>query len=276
MEPGWKPALLAAGGYSLVLAVGWWVTDAEASATTLAELFRTLAFELLAATVFLVGFVQWLDWDAVWRDPRKLGMTKLYWWVAALIAVAALFRLDGAFGSNFNSSELWWIAAFAALVGFNEELLFRGIWLRSMRVGCRCEGRAAIYTALAFGLFHVANIFIRVPGSGFGQVFYATVIGLGLYLWRRGTGSIFPAMFVHGLWDFAALAAIYDGSPSEPGSVPLTNLAFLGAIFASAVAAERIWKGEKSIIWQRSGAGIDHDAPLVRIDSPAPATATGT
>ncbi|MGH2958916.1 MAG: CPBP family intramembrane glutamic endopeptidase, partial [Solirubrobacterales bacterium] len=241
MEPGWKAALIAVGGYFAILAAGWWVTDAEASAVTIAELFRMLTIEFFVGTVFLVAFVKWLNWEAVWRDPERLGMSTLYWWVAALIVLSALLRLDGAVGSNLYADELLWIAAFSALIGVNEELLFRGIWLRSMRVSCRGEGRAVIYTCAAFGVFHLANIVIGEPGSGIEQVLSAAVLGIGLYLWRRGTTWIFPAMLVHGLWDYAFLVNDNDFGPPEPGNVAIINLLTLAAFLTSVIAAQRLW-----------------------------------
>jgi membrane protease YdiL (CAAX protease family) len=273
MEPGWVPAFLAAAGYAAALGVGWLVDDPWASATSFAELFRAFAIHLMPGTVFLVAFVQWLNWETVWRDQRKLEMTTLFKWVAGLAAVTSLSRVDGAYGSDILPEALWWMAAVALLIGFNEELLFRGIWLRAMRVNGRGEGRVAIYTALAFGLFHITNILLNTPGAGFGQVFHATVIGFALYLWRRGTTWVFPAMLIHALWNFAIFVALYDLSPSEAGAVVQTNLILIGALCTSAVAAERIWKGEKKLVWQRAGAAIDSDAPLMRIDAPAvPAT----
>jgi membrane protease YdiL (CAAX protease family) len=193
-------------------------------------------------------------------------MPTLYRWVAALLVLSALLRLDGAYGSHLYSEELLWIAAFAALIGVNEELLFRGIWLRSMRVSCRGEGRAVIYTCAAFGIFHVANIVIGEPGSGIEQVLGAAVIGIALYLWRRGTTWIFPAMLVHGLWDYAFFVNDNDFSPPEPGNEAIINLVTLAVFLTSVIAAQRLWKGEGMLVWQRAGTRIDNDAPLVRID----------
>lgn len=258
MQPGWKPAFLAVGGYSLAFFGAWFVAEPSVSTATDIEWFRSLVVGLAAGAVFLVVFVRWLKWDWIWRDPRKLQMTGLFWAVAVLLAVGALMRLDAVVWGNIESGLIVWLIAACVLVGFNEELLFRGLFLRAMRVDCRGEGRAAIYTAAAFGAFHLVNV--AIGEGGLGQVFLATVSGFGLYLWRRGSAWIVPAMLVHGFWNFSVLAVEYDYAPSE---VAISNLALIGAIFASAIAAERIWKGEKGLVWQREGVGIDPDAPLV-------------
>ncbi|HEX3224001.1 MAG TPA: CPBP family intramembrane glutamic endopeptidase [Nocardioides sp.] len=52
------------------------------------------------------------------------------------------------------------IVAAGVLVGFAEEMVFRGIFLRAMRAGARPEGQAALWTAVAFGLFHLPNVFL--------------------------------------------------------------------------------------------------------------------
>jgi hypothetical protein len=270
IEPGWKPAFIAVGGYAFVVLGVWFVTESSASTVTDIEWFRALVFGQIAGAAFLVALVRWLNWDWVWHDPRKLEMNGLLWTVAVLMVIGALMRLDEVIWGSIDPNLVWWLIATCALVGFNEELLFRGIFLRSMRVRCRGEGRAALYTAAAFGLFHVLNVAIGEAGPG--HVFLATVSGFGLYLWRRGFAWILPAMVVHGFWNFSVFAVRYDYAPSE---VVMSNLALIVAVFASAIAAERIWKSEKWLVWQREGAGIDSDAPLVPIDPLEPVARPG-
>jgi uncharacterized protein len=95
------------------------------------------------------------------------------------------------------------IVATAVAVGFTEELLFRGLFLRCLRQGGRSEATAAIWTGVCFGLIHVPNMFMGMGWFGAIQVVLAALSGILLYVFRRFTGLIWPAMAAHGLWDIS-------------------------------------------------------------------------
>lgn len=90
----------------------------------------------------------------------------------------------------------------AMLVGFAEEVLFRGIVFRAL------EERVSLWTAiivttLLFGAPHVFNVFIT------GELFMAAIqaaaaafTGFVLIAMLIRTGSLWPGIIYHGLWDF--------------------------------------------------------------------------
>ncbi|MFQ6552496.1 lysostaphin resistance A-like protein [Aestuariibius insulae] len=113
------------------------------------------------------------------------------------------------------------IASIAALVvGLFEELLFRGALLHGLRSKVPAVA-AVLLAAVIFGLFHLVNwiggqpldiTVAQVIGAAGGGVFYGALV-----LW---TGSLWPSIFMHGLWDAAVTLdqTILDaeGSTADP------------------------------------------------------------
>ena len=174
---------------------------------TAGNAWRIGVLSLAAGSAFLVVFVLVTRWDHLWRDPVRLPVTKVMkvamvlWWVA--IAV----RLAGVRWGEVPMDLLAAVVASGVLVGFAEETLFRGIFLRGLREGGRAESSAAIWTAVAFGLFHLPNVFMGMGAIGLVQVFLAAVSGSLLYVFRRYYGAILPAMVAHGAWDISTFLA---------------------------------------------------------------------
>ncbi len=110
------------------------------------------------------------------------------------------------------------IVAAGVLVGFAEEMMFRGIFLRGMRTGGRSESRAMLWTTLAFGALHLPNVFLGTGVAGLAQVPLAALTGVTLYLFRRGFAAIVPAMVAHGLWDISAFLDLNHGRATRTTS----------------------------------------------------------
>jgi membrane protease YdiL (CAAX protease family) len=152
-------------------------------------------------------------WHWLWRDPVRLPVTTLmrvaivWWWVA--IAV----RVVGTSWAMVDMALLVPILAAGVLVGFAEETLFRGLFLRAMRADGRSEATAAVWTALAFGLFHLPNVFLGTGAVGLLQVALAALSGALLYVFRRAGGTIWPAMLAHGAWDASTFVAGAGATP---------------------------------------------------------------
>jgi len=111
-----------------------------------------------------------------------------------------------------------------------------------MRADGRSEVTAAIWTAVAFGLLHVPNIFLGLGILGASQVVLAAFSGLLLYAWRRQWGLIWVAMVAHGVWDISAFASGQAGQGWVAAiSLPSSGVAVLFgiAVLVSIVRADR-------------------------------------
>jgi membrane protease YdiL (CAAX protease family) len=92
------------------------------------------------------------------------------------------------------------------MVGYTEETMFRGIlFFGSTERFTLLWG--AIISAIIFGLFHYLNM---IGGQGFGittsQVVHAFSVGFMYASLRLMTGSLWPVMLLHALWDFSILS----------------------------------------------------------------------
>jgi len=152
----------------------------------------SMVFALLVATV-----LGW--WAPIWKDDRPVRR-----WVRIVPIVMVAAVIVGTNYSNLGDRGLTYTALFligALMVGFTEELMFRGIGVVAFRSNGFAEAKVALWTCVIFGLAHGTNLFTEGP-KAFMQVVVTALAGYFLYLTRRVGAGILVAMIVHGLWDF--------------------------------------------------------------------------
>ena len=184
--------------------------------------WRGPVFSLAIGSVLLLAFVAWARWDIVRRDPERLPMSGLAWTLLGVFTLLIVIRAAGIGYGDIDTSLLIAVLCLGVLVGLSEELLFRGIFLRCMRNGQMSEGAAALWTATAFGLFHVPNVFLGTGVVGLLQVLLAGLSGIALYYVRVAAGAIAAAMVMHGLFDITTfLSTDYAAGWSTTVALPL-------------------------------------------------------
>ncbi|GAA1113818.1 CPBP family intramembrane glutamic endopeptidase [Arthrobacter flavus] len=62
-------------------------------------------------------------------------------------------------------------------------------------------------STLLFSLLHLPNVFFGLGSIAILQVFIQFGLGSVYYLARRFSGSLVPAMILHGLWDFSTFSS---------------------------------------------------------------------
>jgi uncharacterized protein len=213
--------------------------------------YRTAVLGLVVGTVFLVAFLAYARWDMIWKDPERLPMTPLLWTLVVVLAVLTVARFIGVNYGKISGSLLVAILVAGVLVGFAEETLFRGVFLRAMREGMRPEGQAALWTAIAFGLFHLPNAFMGVGAAAILQVFLAAGNGFALYTFRRFSTVIWVAMAAHGLWDISTFLDGQSGAGAGH-SIALLGSFVLGALGLIAMFVQ-LRKGDRRIALTSKG-----------------------
>ncbi|MFB6610422.1 lysostaphin resistance A-like protein [Agromyces sp. NPDC056379] len=170
-------------------------------------LFRGPVLFLAAGAVLLVVATSVLGW---WKPALRDERRSCHAWpiiAPALMAVAIVISLTaGVDWSRIDGGYLAGLLLLGALVGFNEELVNRGILLTSLRGTVR-EVWVWFSTSALFGLMHATNLF-------FGQELLPTLQQIGIaflggtafYIVRRVSGSLIWAMVLHGAWDFTTFA----------------------------------------------------------------------
>jgi membrane protease YdiL (CAAX protease family) len=162
---------------------------------------------------------------------NQLGLVAPASWRAArpvVIAVALLLILAAANGLP-TTSVLLFLVINSMAVGVSEELAFRGVVLRAL-LGSYPIRRAVLISALAFGAVHSLNALMT------GEVVPALMqsgIAVGMGMWaasiRIRTGSLYPSILLHGLWDLALLIVI-SGIAGSPISAVVSVLALVFAV----------------------------------------------
>ncbi|MCB0188099.1 MAG: CPBP family intramembrane metalloprotease [Caldilineaceae bacterium] len=164
----------------------------------------------LGLIVLLTGIVALLAW---WRP---VGFTKptpgaLKFIIPPLLFTAIFFLYGfwqsrgsnvGYMGADTTDQALLAILV-SLMVGYTEEVMFRGILFAGAVARFKLVV-GAIVSSLIFGLFHFINL---LGGQGFGwtvsQVVHATTDGFMYAALRLMTGSLWPTMVLHGLWDLS-------------------------------------------------------------------------
>ena len=143
------------------------------------------------------------------RGWYKAG--RLLWYIPLVLIPCV--NLRNGLHLNLSPVESVLYAGSMLLVGFLEEVIFRGLLFKALRPGS--VRRAVIISAVTFGMGHLVNLF---SGNGNStaetllQVCYAVALGfLFVILFERG-GSLWPAIACHSAIDVLSAFAGEDAS----------------------------------------------------------------
>lgn len=200
-------------GLNMVL--GSNMTDMS-TAERLVPFAASLAICAVTATV-ITTVLGW--WPYVLRDRTKVGgavrLVPIVWAIVIVIVLAA------GQGWTIATDRLLLFVVMAILVGFSEELAYRGLTLVGFRGGVS-EQRAWLFATILFALLHLPNALIGSPLAGAAiQTGLAFLGGTSLYMIRRTSGGIVLAMAFHGAWDFVNFI---NQNPTMSAIPTLTNV----------------------------------------------------
>lgn len=198
--------------------------------TTLQDLItHSFAWGVVGAATFIVAAV----WLAGWRDMGfRKPATQVWWklmWLPALY-LAALATLGVAEGDLVAAAVLM-LFVNTAIVGFSEELAFRGVLWGAARKALPFWTGFLLVSA-AFGSVHVFNAILTGELAGAGvQALNAFMSGAAYLAIRIRTRSIIPIMVIHALWDFTVFLVGSGGTPEPATAAPdpdiwMTQLGF--------------------------------------------------
>lgn len=196
-----KPALWAAFGYIAIMAVGMFTVGRvfgmrypEPNMVYVLVFFEA-AMSLFAVVMARRIFGHWqcgfgpIDWRGlIWLAPNFALMAVMFY-ITLKADRAAL------------SGLVLLIILTTILVGFSEELAFRGLVLQGglRDVG---TGKAILISAAMFSALHSVNVLAFVPLDGMVQQMGLTfVFGLAMACYALRANSLVPVMVFHALWD---------------------------------------------------------------------------
>jgi uncharacterized protein len=233
-------ALVALGVYVMWQAIGMGIQIAGMGpeAIDLLDLVKHgLSQSLAAASLFLLVVVVLFRWGrevGLAQGPQR-GTLKVIWpWLLFLM----LFAASALNAGLPPASVTLFILANTLLVGWSEEVMFRGVWLRGL---FRSYGIwvAIIGSSLIFGAIHVLNVFLTGDLRGaLLQAAAAFLSGVFLAAVRLRTGSLWTGIVLHGLWDagtFLVAAGATTATAAANASAPagVTALGDYGSVVMS-------------------------------------------
>lgn len=155
-----------------------------------------------AAAAFIFVVAAAFGWkDLGLNKPKTTGIWKFIW--LPMLYILA-FLGTGLTSANFSltTNVVLIVMLNTMVVGFSEELAFRGLLWSSVRNMLPFWG-AALFVCLCFGSVHIANALLTGEfGGALQQALFAGMSGMSFLAIRIRTGSLYPAMLVHFLWDF--------------------------------------------------------------------------
>lgn len=202
---------------SITLVVPTLLIDSEIS---LQDLVTThLAWGVAGAALFLAVTA----WLAGWRDlgfraPSPPGWWKLLWLPALYLAGLAAVGLTT---GKLDPAAVTMVLINTAMVGFSEELAFRGVLWGGARKALSFWP-AFLLVSLAFGSVHVFNAVLTGELAGAEvQALNAFMSGCAYLAIRIRTHSIIPIMVIHAAWDFVVFLV---GSGAAKAAAPDPDL----------------------------------------------------
>lgn len=130
--------------------------DPDEGFDTAGDTLRSGLIPIAISAGLAVTAATWLGWwPQIVREPLRTRR-----WVGAIPITLLAVAVVGSSWGNLADQDAGLVAVLVAmvcLVGFTEELMFRGIGLIALRrMGLR-EGRVALYSSLLFGAVHLSN-----------------------------------------------------------------------------------------------------------------------
>lgn len=222
-------ALLLYAGYLVIFFTTWTINGVDYN--RIGESAETTRLWYAAPTLFggaflaiAISLLGW--WRKVLFDDTKSG-PRWVWILPIAMAAIIVNNLLAVPSAGISAELLLWSILGAVGVGFGEEMITRG----SMVVGLRSrfsEEKVWLFSTLLFSALHIPNVFFGLPMWAMPfQVLLTFIMGSGLYVIRRVSGTLLLPMILHGLWDSTLFLNVATGGVPSPVQFALYPLAIV-------------------------------------------------
>ena len=182
-----------------------------------------LAAVALALVVVSSAIPLWKKLGVAVR-PQNLRLC-LYFLPMWLLTTGNLW--DG-FLPHYSGASLWYALGSMALVGFVEEMIFRGFLFRAL---LKKDGPkvAVIVSAVTFGIGHIVNILAGMDlAENLIMVVFAIAWGFVFTMVYYKSGSLFPCIIAHAVVDVLSMLSRETawGATANIGAVLVIGLAY--------------------------------------------------
>ena len=193
--------------HEVLFAVLWIVAYCVVMATLKGEFGYGSVWMLLGLLAFAAGIAAFVKANHL---EKKYGLAgwpkdmKRYLFFIPLWIIASGNLWDG-IGLSYQGTALLIATLSMILVGYVEEMLFRGFLLRAMLAGGKAV-TAVVVCSLTFGIGHIVNLFTGQAGfDTVMQMLFAVAIGFAFTMAAYKSGSLIPVILAHAMIDVFAL-----------------------------------------------------------------------
>lgn len=229
----WWKAILAVVGYLVLYqAAGFGIAaivphrDGDLLSSP-GNVFFGLGAGLVVGAVVLVVFALSVGWLRPLFAKQPVAGRWWMWIFVVLVIIPIVLRFGGIDYDGYAGGVVVTMLLVGLLIGFTEELLYRGIVVKILREGGHREVSVAVLSSLFFALSHSVNFFAGQPFLTVAlTVVYTFGFGMMMYLVMRVTRHIVWAMLLHAFTDPTTILATgaLDASTGAAHS-PLLDLA---------------------------------------------------
>ncbi len=163
-----------------------------------AGMFAMLAVSLVLLFISIVIFKD--SRRDIFFERKRFSLSKWYYLIPIIQIAVVLFAFLNANISAFSIRDILLLIIATLTIGFNEELVTRGILLVGLRNGGMAEWKAWLVTFIAFSLLHIFNV---IAGGSFMVLIIVMTGGVIYYAARRIFNNLFVPMLLHAFYDFA-------------------------------------------------------------------------
>lgn len=207
-----------------------------------------LGRQFVIACLFLIVAAVVLRWgDMGFGPPQPTRSILLGWMHVAAITGFLVLAVTAGLPSGM---VITFLLANTLMVGFSEEVMFRGFVLSAFR-GVMGVWPAVLLSSVIFGGVHVLNGFITGAwGPAVFQAVMATLSGIGFAALRVRTGSLWPGIVLHGLWD-AGLFLMTQSMAPESALAGNVMVALMPVLLVLVITVYALWllRGQS---WRRA------------------------
>ena len=173
------------------------------------SLWHMLGLIVISAAIFL--FVKKNGLMEVYGLAGWAKNSRAMLWFIPLWLLSCVNLLSG-FQPDYPVPGLFYAAVSMALVGFAEELIFRGFLFKAMLKDGNVKA-AVIVSSVTFGMGHIINLFTgHELIATLIQVVFAVAMGFVFTLVFYKSGSLLPGILAHSFIDVSSVFASDEGS----------------------------------------------------------------